>query len=102
MEAILSDHNNAMPAKDVLDALADKFSESPNRKGKITVQMKQVWNWFQNKRYAIRAKSSKTPAKLNITPMPRVDLAPGRIMAQPTASPIPAPSASGRMLLLGA
>ncbi|XP_058747385.1 protein SAWADEE HOMEODOMAIN HOMOLOG 2-like isoform X2 [Vicia villosa] len=94
MEAILSEHNNAMPARDVLQALADKFSESPDRKGKITVQNKQVWNWFQNKRYAIRAKTSKTPAKLNITPMPRVDLAPGRIMAQPTASPIPAPSAS--------
>lgn len=94
MEAILSEHNNAMPARDVLQALADKFSESPDRKGKITVQMKQVWNWFQNKRYAIRAKSSKTPAKLNITPMPRTDLTPGRIMSQPTASPIPAPSAS--------
>ena len=76
MEAILSEHNNAMPARDVLQALADKFrcvtvhiiifsilwvefnmllkcgikfvlpffcfSESPDRKGKITVQMKQV------------------------------------------------------------
>ncbi|CAL5189287.1 unnamed protein product [Lathyrus oleraceus] len=94
MEAILSEHNNAMPARDVLQALADKFSESPDRKGKIIVQNKQVWNWFQNKRYAIRAKTSKTPAKLNITPMPRVDLAPGRSMAQPTASPIPTPSAS--------
>jgi len=25
MEAILSEHNNAMPARDVLQALADKF-----------------------------------------------------------------------------
>lgn len=94
MEAILNEHNNAMPARDVLTALAEKFSESPDRKGKITVQMKQVWNWFQNKRYAIRAKSSKTPGKLNITPMPRVDMAPVRNMPQPTAAPIPAPSAS--------
>jgi hypothetical protein len=76
MEVILSEHNNAMPAREILVALADKFrcvtvhiiifsivwvefnmllksgikfvlpvfcfSESPERKGKITVQMKQV------------------------------------------------------------
>lgn len=95
MEGILQEHNNAMPARDVLTALAEKFSESPDRKGKITVQMKQVWNWFQNKRYAIRAKTSKTPGKLNITPMPRDDSTPVRSMPQqPTASPIPATSAS--------
>ncbi|TKY66468.1 SAWADEE HOMEODOMAIN-like 2 [Spatholobus suberectus] len=95
MEAILQEHNNAMPARDVLTALAEKFSESPGRKGKITVQMKQVWNWFQNKRYAIRAKSSKTPGKLNITPMPRDDSTPVRSMPQqPTAAPIPVASAS--------
>nr|AFK34129.1 unknown [Lotus japonicus] len=88
MEAILQEHNNAMPARDVLAVLAEKFSESPDRKGKITVQMKQVWNWFQNKRYAIRAKSSKTPGKLNITPMPRDDSAPVRNMSQPIAAPI--------------
>ncbi|KAK7317729.1 hypothetical protein RJT34_02198 [Clitoria ternatea] len=95
MEGILHEHNNAMPARDVLAALAEKFSESPDRKGKITVQMKQVWNWFQNKRYAIRAKSSKTPGKLNITPMPRDDSTPARSMPQqPTAVPIPAASGS--------
>ncbi|KAK0600020.1 hypothetical protein LWI29_010789 [Acer saccharum] len=57
MEAILLEHQNAMPSREILIALADKFSESPDRKGKIQVQMKQVWNWFQNRRYAIRAKS---------------------------------------------
>ncbi|KAL2326760.1 hypothetical protein Fmac_020187 [Flemingia macrophylla] len=95
MEVILQEHNNAMPARDVLTALAEKFSESPDRKGKITVQMKQVWNWFQNKRYAIRAKSSKSLGKLNITPLPRDDSTPVRSMPQqPTAAPIPAASAS--------
>ncbi|XP_061344804.1 protein SAWADEE HOMEODOMAIN HOMOLOG 2-like isoform X2 [Gastrolobium bilobum] len=54
----------------------------------------RVWNWFQNKRYAIRAKSSKTPGKLNITPMPRDDSAPVRNMPQPTAAPIPTASGS--------
>ncbi|KAK7405299.1 hypothetical protein VNO78_06506 [Psophocarpus tetragonolobus] len=95
METILQEHHNAMPARDVLTALAEKFSESQDRRGKVTVQMKQVWNWFQNKRYAIRAKSSKTPGKLNITPMSRDDSTPVRTMPQqPTAAPIPAPSAS--------
>ncbi|KAL2593426.1 hypothetical protein AAZV13_12G129200 [Glycine max] len=97
MEAILQEHNNAMPSRDVLTTLAEKFSESQDRKGKIAVQMKQVWNWFQNKRYAIRAKSSKTPGKLNITPMPRDDYnsTPIRSMPQqPTAAPIPAASAT--------
>ncbi|XP_057455165.1 protein SAWADEE HOMEODOMAIN HOMOLOG 2-like isoform X2 [Lotus japonicus] len=87
MEAILHEHNNAMPARDVLEVLAEKFSESPDRKGKITVQMKQVWNWFQNKRFAIRSKSRKTPGNLNITAMPRDDSAPVRNMSQPIAAP---------------
>ncbi|KAK4255850.1 hypothetical protein QN277_008791 [Acacia crassicarpa] len=94
METILQEHNNAMPARDVLTALAEKFSESTERKGKITVQMKQVWNWFQNKRYAIRAKSSKAPGKLSITPMVRDDSTPVRNMPQPMAAPIPPASVS--------
>uniref|UniRef100_A0A6N2N2X8 Homeobox domain-containing protein n=1 Tax=Salix viminalis TaxID=40686 RepID=A0A6N2N2X8_SALVM len=82
-----------MPAREVLVSLAEKFSESPDRKGNIQVQMKQVWNWFQNRRYAIRAKSSKTPMKLNITPMHRDDLAAARGISQQVAAPIPAASA---------
>ncbi|KAJ6894073.1 protein SAWADEE HOMEODOMAIN [Populus alba x Populus x berolinensis] len=89
MEAILQEHNNTMPAREVLVSLAEKFSESPDRKGNIQVQMKQVWNWFQNRRYAIRAKSNKTPMKLNITPMPRDDLAAARGLSQQVAAPIP-------------
>uniref|UniRef100_A0A6N2N304 Homeobox domain-containing protein n=1 Tax=Salix viminalis TaxID=40686 RepID=A0A6N2N304_SALVM len=89
MEAILQEYNNTMPAREVLVSLAEKFSESPDRKGNIQVQMKQVWNWFQNRRYAIRAKSSKTPMKLNITPMHRDDLAAARGISQQVAAPIP-------------
>lgn len=92
MEAILQQHNNTMPSRDVLVSLADKFSESPDRKGKITVQMKQVWNWFQNRRYAIRAKLSKAPGKLNVSPMHRDDSTPVRNVPQSIAAPIPAPS----------
>ncbi|KAE9585170.1 putative transcription factor homeobox-WOX family [Lupinus albus] len=96
MEAILHAHNNALPAHDVLTALAEKFSESPDRKGKIAVQMKQVWNWFQNKRYAIRAKSSKTLGKLDISPMPRDASAPVKNMPQPAAAPVSSASDSTR------
>ncbi|XP_050288578.1 uncharacterized protein LOC126727113 isoform X1 [Quercus robur] len=92
MEAILQQHNNTMPSRDVLVSLADKFSESPDRKGKITVQMKQVWNWFQNRRYAIRAKLSKAPGKLNVSPMPRDDSTPVRNVPQSISAPLPAPS----------
>lgn len=55
----------------------------------------QVWNWFQNRRYAIRAKLSKAPGKLNVSPMPRDDSTPVRNVPQSIAAPIPAPS--GRM-----
>ncbi|KAJ8765242.1 hypothetical protein K2173_011922 [Erythroxylum novogranatense] len=91
MDAILQEHQNNMPVKEVLVALAEKFSESPDRKGKIVVQMKQVWNWFQNRRYAIRSKSSKPPVKLNVTPMPRDDSAPVKSVPQTIAASIPAP-----------
>ncbi|KAL9366757.1 hypothetical protein Peur_037956 [Populus x canadensis] len=89
MDAILQEHHNMMPAREVLVSLAEKFSESSERKGKIQVQMKQVWNWFQNRRYAIRAKSNKAPMKLNITPMPREDSAAARSVPQQVAAPIP-------------
>ncbi|KAF5460953.1 hypothetical protein F2P56_020785 [Juglans regia] len=83
MDVILQQHNNTMPSRDVIVSLAEKFSESAERKGKITVQMKQVWNWFQNRRYAIRAKISKAPGKLNVSPMPRDDSNPVRNVPQP-------------------
>uniref|UniRef100_A0A803QD76 Homeobox domain-containing protein n=1 Tax=Cannabis sativa TaxID=3483 RepID=A0A803QD76_CANSA len=95
MEAILQEHSNSMPGRDVLVGLADKFSDSPDRKGKITVQMKQVWNWFQNRRYAIRAKLSRNPGKLSVSSMPREDPMPMRNMPQSLTAPMPNPSVSG-------
>ncbi|XP_044484745.1 protein SAWADEE HOMEODOMAIN HOMOLOG 2 isoform X2 [Mangifera indica] len=91
MEGILQEHHNTMPSREILVALSEKFSESPERKGKIIVQMKQVWNWFQNRRYAIRAKTVKAPGKLNVTAMLREDPIPVRNVPQPVAAPIPAP-----------
>ncbi|CAN1335234.1 Protein SAWADEE HOMEODOMAIN HOMOLOG 2 [Linum perenne] len=87
MEAILQQHKQVMPSREVLVGVAEKFSESPERKGKIAVQMKQVWNWFQNRRYAIRAKSSKAPAKLNITQVPRDDIHTVKNAPHPVAAP---------------
>ncbi|XP_023641868.1 protein SAWADEE HOMEODOMAIN HOMOLOG 2 isoform X1 [Capsella rubella] len=88
MEAILLQHNTAMPGRHILEALADKFSESPERKGKIVVQFKQIWNWFQNRRYALRARGNKAPGKLNVSSMPRMDL-PNQMrnVIQPLAAP---------------
>ncbi|XP_044479222.1 protein SAWADEE HOMEODOMAIN HOMOLOG 2-like [Mangifera indica] len=90
MEGILQEHHNTMPSREILVALSEKFSESPERKGKIIVQMKQVWNWFQNRRYAVRAKTGKAPGKLNATPVPHEDPTPLRNVPQPVAAPIPA------------
>ncbi|KAJ0264379.1 Protein SAWADEE HOMEODOMAIN 2 [Hirschfeldia incana] len=70
MEAILLQHHLAMPSGDILQDIADKFSESVERKGKIVVQFKQIWNWFQNRRCALRARGNKAPVKLNVSSMP--------------------------------
>ncbi|KAK8507408.1 hypothetical protein V6N12_072670 [Hibiscus sabdariffa] len=83
METTLQEHRNQMPAREILLSLADKFSESADRKGKIVVQFKQ------NRRYAIRAKSSKVPGKLNTTSMPRDDSNPVRNVPQHVAAPMP-------------
>ncbi|KAF2587538.1 hypothetical protein F2Q70_00037023 [Brassica cretica] len=42
MEAVLKQHNTAMPGRDTLEALADKFSDTVERKGKTVVQFKQI------------------------------------------------------------
>ncbi|CAH8391881.1 unnamed protein product [Eruca vesicaria subsp. sativa] len=71
METVLQQHDTAMPGRHTLEALADKFSNTVERKGKTVVQFKQIWNWFQNRRYALRARGNKAPGKLNVTSMPR-------------------------------
>lgn len=35
----------------------------------------ELWNWFQNRRYALRAKAAKNPGKLNVSPLLRDDSA---------------------------
>ncbi|RID80261.1 hypothetical protein BRARA_A02936 [Brassica rapa] len=91
MEAVLKQHNTAMPGRDTLEALADKFSDTVERKGKTVVQFKQIWNWFQNRRYALRASRNKVPGKLNVSSMPRsVDPTnPMRNVLPPSTGPKP-------------
>ncbi|XP_074290343.1 uncharacterized protein LOC141617074 [Silene latifolia] len=78
MEALLTKHEGQVPPRDLLVALAQRFSNSPDRAGKTVVQMKQVWNWFQNRRYALRAKSTESPGKPSSSPVTRDDVTPSR------------------------
>ncbi|CAA6667102.1 unnamed protein product [Spirodela intermedia] len=68
MEACLQETNNSLPDREVISSLAERFSASAERAGKVIIQAKQVWNWFQNRRYAQRAKMVKVPGKLNVSP----------------------------------
>ncbi|XP_068665614.1 protein SAWADEE HOMEODOMAIN HOMOLOG 2-like [Aristolochia californica] len=86
METCLQEANNAIPAREIISSLADKFSSSADRAGKIVVQPKQVWNWFQNRRYAQKAKLVKAPGKLSVTPMPRDDSVPARNVPVPVST----------------
>lgn len=61
--------------------------------GKIVVQPKQVWNWFQNRRYAQRAKLTKVPGKLSVSPVIHDEPVP------PRNALIPAPAPSGMNVL---
>ncbi|GMJ02234.1 DNA-BINDING TRANSCRIPTION FACTOR 2, SAWADEE homeodomain homolog 2 [Hibiscus trionum] len=72
METILQEHHNQMPVREILLETASKFL------------------WSQNRRYAIRAKSSKVPilGKLNITYMHRDDSNPMRNVLQPVVAPM--------------
>ncbi|KAL2944478.1 Protein SAWADEE HOMEODOMAIN -like protein 2 [Bienertia sinuspersici] len=91
MEALLQEHGGHVPSRDLLMALANKFSNSQERSGKIAVQMKQVWNWFQNRRYALRAKLVKSPGNPNVPPNPR-DEAPQVRNVPPVPQQTPVPS----------
>ncbi|KAL3652589.1 hypothetical protein CASFOL_002270 [Castilleja foliolosa] len=72
MEAILLAHNCVVPARETVEALSQRFSATGERAGKVEVSFKQVLNWFQNRRYAIRAKAAKmpVPGETSIYPMP--------------------------------
>lgn len=50
----------------------------------------QVWHWFQNRRYAVRAKASRAPETSNLSPLTQDDSNIVRNMAQaPQLNPLP-------------
>ncbi|KAH7668841.1 Homeobox domain-containing protein [Dioscorea alata] len=73
MEKYLQESNNLLPAREIMMFLAEKFSASADRAGKVAVQPKQVWNWFQNRRYARKARSSKGSEMTGCSGMPHDD-----------------------------
>lgn len=85
MEKFLEDGKGAIPPRDTISSLAEKFSAAPERAGKILVQWKQVWTWFQNRRYAQKAKGTKVPG--NPAPAPRDDSGAKRIVTNSAAVP---------------
>uniref|UniRef100_A0A0D9WQ37 Homeobox domain-containing protein n=1 Tax=Leersia perrieri TaxID=77586 RepID=A0A0D9WQ37_9ORYZ len=70
MESRLQQLNNAIPHRSVIQALADKFTASPARAGKVPVQPKQVWNWFQNRRYSHRSRNTRGPLLMQAKMLP--------------------------------
>ncbi|KAM0935747.1 putative transcription factor homeobox-WOX family [Dioscorea sansibarensis] len=73
MEKYLQESNNLLPAREIIMFLAEKFSASADRAGKVSVQPKQVWNWFQNRRYARKARSSRGSEMTSNSAMPQDD-----------------------------
>jgi len=92
MEKFLEDGKGAVPPRDTISSLAEKFSAAPERAGKILVQWKQVWTWFQNRRHAQKAKGTKVPG--NTAPSPRDDSGAKRVVTNSAAVP------SGRNVLV--
>ncbi|CAA0816333.1 Protein SAWADEE HOMEODOMAIN HOMOLOG 2 [Striga hermonthica] len=87
MEAILQAHNYQVPSREILEALAHRFSTSTDRAGKVEVSSKQVWNWFQNRRYALRAKAAKASVPEPGTVVPVHDQTTVRTLHQAPTQP---------------
>lgn len=66
--------------------------------------MQQVWNWFQNRRYALRAKAARTsvPGQVNMPSVPRDDQSVVRNVPQApqpqVSQPPPAPQSNIKFL----
>eukprot|EP00250_Pteridium_aquilinum_P008403 c17917_g1_i1 orf=411-1334(-) len=73
MEKTLEDFKGNAPSREAMQGLADAFSISPERAGKTTVQYKQVWNWFQNRRHAVKKSSKMIEKPVPVTPQVAVE-----------------------------
>ena len=91
MEEHLRHLNNAIPQRNVIQGLAEKFTASAARAGKIPVQYKQVWNWFQNRRYSQRARTPRgaPPPQGKMLPTGAEEHHPASFRAQGSSSSYP-------------
>lgn len=67
MEKALDASAGATPARSIVEGLAEKFTSERNGR---EVQWKQVWNWFQNRRHAQKAKIDKLKAGVSVVETP--------------------------------
>ncbi|MCO5582795.1 hypothetical protein L7F22_036694 [Adiantum nelumboides] len=93
MEKTLEDFQGNAPSKEAMQGLADAFSISAERAGKTMVQYKQVWNWFQNRRHAVK-KSSKVTEK----PIVAVPQAPVEVSVPKRAPTVVAVPSGGKVI----
>lgn len=89
MERTLEECKGNAPSREAMQGLADAFSASAERAGKTTVQYKQVWNWFQNRRHAVKksSKISEKPAAAAAAPQAPVEVSVPR--RAPTSAAVP-------------
>lgn len=88
MEKTLDDSKGSAPSRDSIQALADAFSAGPERAGKTSVQYKQVWNWFQNRRHAVKKHSKLIDKPGAVAPLAPVEVfAPKRAAITSAAVP---------------
>ncbi|KAG8075904.1 hypothetical protein GUJ93_ZPchr0006g40662 [Zizania palustris] len=94
MEALLQHLNNAIPHRAAIQDLADKFTASAERAGKVAVQPKQVWSWFQNRRYSHRTRNTRGPLvpQGKILPMRSDGQNSASFRTMPSSSPHPSSS----------
>lgn len=74
MEKTLEDFKGNAPSRESMQGLADAFSASAERAGKTTVQYKQVWNWFQNRRHAVKKSSKLIEKPVAVSPQAPVEV----------------------------
>ncbi|KAG0584145.1 hypothetical protein KC19_3G188900 [Ceratodon purpureus] len=99
MENALDDAAGATPARSVVEGLAEQFTNSPDRVNQRAVSWKQVWNWFQNRRHAQKAKIEKSKAiasGVETPPAPKVVTVAGTSTAKKVDAPMDFEAKSAR------
>lgn len=56
---LYEDNKSSVPSQEILQSVAEEFSEAREREGKVLVQRKQVLHWFQNRRWYVRKQEAE-------------------------------------------